>query len=149
MGDVRATRVELDGERVDAVRITNDATRCTFVVVVEMVKGSPNLRYLTVQPFDGAQPPAQIPWKVLATEAAAYLGYLGEPRSPKRERNTPDVEDVARVAREASASGSSVRLHVADTFGASVNTADKWLRKARDAGLITKTKAGRPRKGSK
>jgi len=140
MQETRTTRAELDGEQVEAVQITDPDAGCTYVVVVEMENGVPHLRYMTVRPDRGAQPPAQFPWKILTVVAAKHLGLV-------RERQTPEPEEVAQIAREAANQGRSVRQHVARTFEVSVHTADTWLRKARDRGLIGKSNAGRPRKG--
>lgn len=138
--------------RLRGARITDNAAGLAYECVAERRYGAPVLTYLAVIPMHGGvidrDSRDAIPYDDLArvtiehVEAAKPLTVA---RAPKQ-HTWPGHEAVADAARQAQAAAGSPRLYLASTYQVSEFTADKWLRKARDAGALPERKPGRPRR---
>ncbi|WP_341942343.1 hypothetical protein [Microbacterium sp. LWH10-1.2] len=145
-----------------------------YEVIAERRNGVPTLLRKTVAPYgrDTLNDAAQLHDGFLATVAVDYLEN-DAPKTPlgaverevepeNRPRTTrPSLERIAKFARDqqalydaAQAAGASrqeltklaARHALAKAFHVHVQTADVWLRQAREAKLLPAAKVGRPKK---
>lgn len=163
-GDVRSVRGVVGSPR--PVHVTLAGHNCTYEVRAGRTIGGPVLLDLRVVPLDGGQITADdlhaIPVRRLAA-AAVELGQVfpeddalpdagpievdwsrfNQPEKPARKRagrpptHGPEhFAQVAELARQSRASGKSARRAIAERWTVGQPTADKWMRQARELGLL-------------
>ncbi|MCX6401489.1 MAG: hypothetical protein NTX33_16360 [Propionibacteriales bacterium] len=138
-----------DDDEVTSIEDVDRGIR--YEVLLASAPGKPQIRGLAIMPLEEGGVIDQtvldkIPLQRLANTAAAYRTEAGLPRpavlTPQAwlpgERPTPEM--VAELWR----AGTNREL-MAREFFVSPKTADKWIRDARDRGLIPPARTGRPR----
>jgi hypothetical protein len=145
---VSPTRVPLgrgvSREDRDAVLIRDHESGVRWVVVAKRVDGRPALVYISEE-----SPPGEVLSRVsridrdqLAIVALRHKersaneetqGFVSRPRPTRLALHStmPEDSDLLQVIRDAVASQRSVRQTLAEVYGVSVNTADKWYKYAR------------------
>lgn len=135
-----------------------------YEVVAERRNGRPVLLRKSVFPYgvDAISDASQLADEDLAALAVAYLEEVDpldvsqildhEPKQhPKPARVRPSLERIVQLATDAAGIPKPARQHIKDVAHVSLPTADRWLREARDAGMLPQPvgNRGRPPKTTK
>ncbi len=151
---------EVDGQEDKGAQIIDMASRVTYRVTVERRGRNVYLSSLHIDAPPGVKVDSrflsQVPTGRLAEAADQYLRAAAEsgpghivilpPEAVAGRGFVPDLDELAARLRETS----RIELVAAyqEEYGVSRSTVDRWIRAARDAGLIEEAETGRPRKDS-
>ncbi|KQY60228.1 hypothetical protein ASD11_12225 [Aeromicrobium sp. Root495] len=137
---------------IDVVTIEDPARGVRYEVVLGAEAGKPAVKRLVIEPLDegGVMTQAildRVPLRQLARQAQDFrAGELrNRPGAPvtmdtPRKMDRPSSEELAELNRQGMG-----RRELAERFQVSPKTADVWIKRARDLGLIAPSVTGRPR----
>ena len=89
-----------------------------------------------------------VPWYKVFTYDAVSRVQGDLINAPRRTASRPTDKQIAQTYQEAKLLGEPVEKYLANHFGSSTKTVQRWIKVAKVNGYLDKTKQGRPRKES-